>query len=78
MPAKDSRVDVYIKKAPEFARPILIHLRALAHAACPGVEETLKWRMPHFAHQGILFGMAAFKHHCAVHFWERRIGLGAR
>jgi uncharacterized protein YdeI (YjbR/CyaY-like superfamily) len=51
-------------------------LRELAHAACPEVEETLKWRMPHFTHRGILFGMAAFKHHCAVHFWNGKLVLG--
>lgn len=75
MPSKDPRVDAYIAKAPDFAKPILIHLRALAHEACPGVEETLKWRMPFFSHQGILFGMAAFKQHCAVHFWKGKLIL---
>jgi uncharacterized protein YdeI (YjbR/CyaY-like superfamily) len=76
MPTKDPRVDAYIAKAPEFAKPILIHLRTLAHQACPSVEETLKWRMPHFSHKGILFGMAAFKQHCAVHFWKGSLILG--
>jgi len=76
MPSTDPRVDAYIAKSPDFAKPILIHLRKLAHAGCPGVEESLKWRMPHFTHQGILFGMAAFKHHCAVHFWNGKLVLG--
>jgi uncharacterized protein YdeI (YjbR/CyaY-like superfamily) len=75
MPTKDPRVDAYIAKAPEFAKPILIHLRMLAHQACPGVEETLKWRLPHFSKKGILFGMAAFKQHCAVHFWKGKLLL---
>jgi len=70
MATKEPGVDAYIQNAPAFAKPILIHLRALAHEACPQVEETLKWRMPHFSHKGILFGMAAFKQHCAVHFWK--------
>jgi uncharacterized protein YdeI (YjbR/CyaY-like superfamily) len=73
MPTRNPRVDAYIAKAPEFAKPILIHLRQLAHEACPGVEETLKWSMPHFSHKGILFGMAAFKQHCAVHFWKGKL-----
>jgi uncharacterized protein YdeI (YjbR/CyaY-like superfamily) len=73
MATKNPRIDAYIAKAPEFAKPILIHLRELAHEACPGVEETLKWRMPHFSHKGILFGMAAFKQHCAVHFWKGKL-----
>jgi uncharacterized protein YdeI (YjbR/CyaY-like superfamily) len=75
MATKDPRVDAYIAKAPEFAKPILIHLRELAHEACPGVEETVKWRIPHFSHKGILFGMAAFKQHCAVHFWKGKLVL---
>jgi len=75
MPSKDPRIDAYIAKAPEFAQPILSHLRELAHDACPRVEETLKWRMPHFSHKGILFGMAAFKRHCAVHFWKGKLIL---
>src|SRR5690349_6299437 len=76
MATKDPRVDAYIANAPPFARPIHIHLRALAHEACPQVEETLKWRMPHFSHKGILFGMAAFKQYCAVHFWKGKLILG--
>jgi uncharacterized protein YdeI (YjbR/CyaY-like superfamily) len=76
MPAKDPRVDAYIAKSPDFAKPILNHLRALAHAGCPEVEETLKWSMPHFMRKGILFGMAAFKQHCAVHFWKGKLVLG--
>jgi uncharacterized protein YdeI (YjbR/CyaY-like superfamily) len=65
MASKDKRVDAYIEKSPEFAKPILKHLRALIHATCPDVEETIKWRMPSFTYHGILCGMAAFKHHCA-------------
>jgi hypothetical protein len=72
MPAtakRDSRVDAYIASAAEFARPILQHLRALVHAACPEVEETMKWSMPSFLHHGILCNMSAFKHHCRFGFW---------
>jgi len=78
MATKDSRVDAYIAKAPDFAKPILTRLRALAHEVCPEVEETMKWRMPHFTREGILFGMAAFKQHCAVHFWKGKLVLGAK
>ena len=38
MATRDLRVDAYISKAPEFARPILVHLREVVHAACPDVE----------------------------------------
>ena len=66
MPARDARIDAYIARSAPFARPILEHLRAVVHEACPGVEETLKWSSPHFTHAGkILAGMAAFKQHAA-------------
>lgn len=67
MPRKDPRVDAYIARAAPFARPVLTHLRAVVHAAVPGVEETIKWGMPHFLHGGILCGCAAFKEHCAFY-----------
>jgi uncharacterized protein YdeI (YjbR/CyaY-like superfamily) len=71
MPTTDPRVDAYIAKSPEFARPILTHLRGVVHGACPGVEETIKWSMPNFMHGGkILANMAAFKAHCAFGFWK--------
>jgi hypothetical protein len=70
MPTLDPRIDAYIANSAEFAQPILTHLRALVHAACPEVEETLKWSMPHFMYKGILCNMASFKAHCAVGFWK--------
>jgi uncharacterized protein YdeI (YjbR/CyaY-like superfamily) len=78
MPTKDPRVDAYIAKSADFARPILVHLRQLAHAACPDVAETLKWGMPFFFHKGILFGMAGFKQHCTLHFWKGKLVLGEK
>jgi uncharacterized protein YdeI (YjbR/CyaY-like superfamily) len=71
MPKKDPRIDAYIAKSAEFARPILKHLRAVVHEGCPDVEETMKWSMPHFDYAGgPLAGMAAFKAHCAFGFWK--------
>jgi uncharacterized protein YdeI (YjbR/CyaY-like superfamily) len=67
----DPRVDAYIAKSAVFARPILQHLRALVHEACPAADETIKWGMPAFTHHGILCGLAAFKAHCAFGFWRR-------
>jgi hypothetical protein len=75
MGKKDPRVDAYIAKAAPFARPILKHLRKLVHQADPGIEETLKWGMPSFSHDGIVCGMAAFKRHCAFGFWKGRLIL---
>ena len=48
MGKRDPRVDAYIAKAPEFAKPILAHIRDVVHDACPGVEEDLKWSTPSF------------------------------
>jgi hypothetical protein len=61
MGQRDPRVDAYIEKSAEFAKPILNHLRAVVHAACPEVEETIKWRFPHFDYKGMLCSMAAFQ-----------------
>ncbi len=70
MAAIDPRIDEYISKAEDFAKPILNHLRAVIHTACPGVKETMKWSFPHFEYAGgILCSMAAFKQHCAFGFW---------
>ena len=66
----DPRVDAYIAKAPEFAKPILTYLRKAVHAGCPDVEETIKWSVPSFTYKGIFAGMAAFKQHCIFGFWK--------
>lgn len=70
MPVIDPRIDAYIAQSPDFAQPILAHLRAVVHAACPEVEETIKWSRPHFLYKGMLCGMSAFKAHCAFGFWK--------
>lgn len=70
MSRKDPRVDAYIAKAQPFARPILNHIRKTVHAACPEVEETMKWSFPHFDYKGMLCSMASFKQHCAFGFWK--------
>ena len=43
---KEPKVDLYISKSAQFAKPILIHLRKLVHTACPDVEEKMKWSFP--------------------------------
>lgn len=69
---RDERIDVYIRDAEPFARPVLEHLRKLVHAAVPGATETIKWHMPFFEYGGsILCFMAAFKAHCGFGFWHR-------
>ncbi len=70
MSKRDPKLDAYIAKSPDFAKPILQHLRAVVHEACPDVEEALKWSMPAFLYNGMLCSMAAFKEHCAFRFWK--------
>ena len=75
--ARDERVDAYIERQAEFAKPILTKLRAMVHAACPDCDETLKWSMPSFIYKGsILAGMAAFKAHATFGFWQAKLVVG--
>jgi len=67
---RDPRVDAYIAKSAEFARPILDHIRELIHEAIPDVEEDIKWGAPFFNHEGVICGIAAFKQHCAINMWK--------
>jgi Uncharacterized protein conserved in bacteria len=73
MASRDPRIDAYIAKSADFAKPILAHLRETVHEAAPAAEETIKWGMPFFMYNGrILCSIAAFKEHCALHFWKGR------
>ena len=77
MTVHDPRIDAYIAKQADFARPILDHLRAAIHALCAEAEETLKWGMPTFMYKGeILASMAAFKEHATFGFWRGSEVLG--
>jgi uncharacterized protein YdeI (YjbR/CyaY-like superfamily) len=79
MPKQDPRIDAYIIKSADFALPVLQHLRALVHAACPEAEETWKWSFPHFMYKGeILCSMASFKQHCAFGFWKASLMKDAK
>ncbi len=66
----NKKVDAYIEKSAEFAKPILNHFRTVVHKAHPDIEETIKWQMPFFEHKGTICNMAAFKQHCAIGFWK--------
>lgn len=71
MGTRDPRIDAYIAKQKEFARPILVRIRDVVHAACPDVHETLKWSSPHFDYRGgMMCAMAAFKEHAIFGFWK--------
>jgi uncharacterized protein YdeI (YjbR/CyaY-like superfamily) len=72
--ARDPRIDAYIRKAQPFARPILTHIRDVVHRACPEVEETMKWSVPHFDYRGeMMLSMAAFRQHCVLGFWKAKL-----
>ena len=70
MGSRDTRVDAYIAKSNDFAKPILTYLRDLVHTSCPVVEVTMKWSFPHFMYKGMLCAMASFKEHCSFGFWK--------
>lgn len=74
---RDRRIDAYIARQADFARPILEHLRESVHSACPECEETLKWSSPTFMYKGqILCSMAAFKAHATFGFWKGSLVVG--
>lgn len=65
----NQKVDEYIAKSEDFAKPILEHWRQLVHATCPDVEEAIKWGIPHFDYKGdFMCVMASYKNHCSFSF----------
>lgn len=77
MGTRDKRVDAYIAKSADFAKPILEYIRAVVHEACPEVEETIKWGFPNYQYKGMLCSMAAFKEHCTFGFWKGSLVVDA-
>src|SRR5512141_2556493 len=73
---RDPRVDAYIAKAADFAKPILETIREAVHAALPAVTETMKWSTPFFDYKGPIAMMAAFKEHCRFGFWKGSLVTG--
>lgn len=78
MGKKSPKIDAYIVKSADFAKPVLVHLRKLVHQACPEVEENLKWGMPSFEYKGLLCGFASFKQHCTFGFWKASLMKDAK
>ena len=76
MGTRDKRIDAYLGKSADFAKPILTYLRELVHQGCPEVEETMKWSFPHFDYKGMMCGMASFKNHCSFGFWKNSLVMG--
>ncbi|HEU4996847.1 MAG TPA: YdeI/OmpD-associated family protein [Gemmatimonadaceae bacterium] len=77
MGKKDPRIDTYIARQQDFARPILTYLRDVVHEGCPDCEETVKWSSPSFTHHGLLCGFAAFKEHATFGFWKHELVVGS-
>ena len=73
MGTRDPRVDAYIAKQADFAKPILAYIRDVVHAACPDVEEEIKWGSPFFMYHGPMAHMPAFKEHCRFGFWKGKL-----
>lgn len=64
------KIDAYIEKSQDFAKPVLQYIRETVHEFCPDAEETMKWSFPNFTYKGkILCAMASFKQHCTFGFW---------
>ena len=79
MGKRDRRIDAYIAKQQDFAKPIITFVREVMHEACPDIEEDLKWNSPAFIYQGaILAGCAGFKQHVQFGFWKHDVVVGAR
>lgn len=66
----DPRIDAFIEKSADFAKPVLMHIREVVHKASPLITENIKWGMPFFEYKGPVCMMAAFKQHCAFGFWK--------
>jgi uncharacterized protein YdeI (YjbR/CyaY-like superfamily) len=67
----NKKVDEYIAKSEEFAKPILANLRQIIHEACPEVEEDIKWGTPHYSYKDDhLVMMAGFRNHCSFSLYK--------
>ena len=73
MAKKDPKVDACIAKSADFVKLILNYIRIVVQAACPDVEEEIKWGMPNYMYKGIMCNMAVFKGHCAFGFWKAKL-----
>jgi uncharacterized protein YdeI (YjbR/CyaY-like superfamily) len=70
MEKHNSKVDEYIEKSQDFAKPILNYIREIVHEFCPETEEAIKWKFPTFMYKNkILCSMVSFKQYCSMGFW---------
>ncbi len=70
----NKKVDDYIAKMADFAKPILSYLREIVHSTCPEVEEDVKWGTPHYSYKGDhLCMMGGFKQHCSFSLYKAEL-----
>ena len=68
------KVDDYIAKSADFAKPILEYLRKIIHSTCPEVEEVIKWGIPHFDYKGdMMCILASYKQHCSFSLYKAEL-----
>ena len=73
------KVDQYIEKAAEFAKPIMEYLRQIVHDTCPEVIEVIKWGIPHFDYKGdMMCILASYKHHCSFSLYKAELMSDAK
>lgn len=60
---KPATIDEYIRVAPKVAQKHLREMRTILGKVAPEAKEVLKWGMPMFEENRILFAFAAFKSH---------------
>ena len=71
MERTDRRVDAYIDSLPEWQQAICHEVRALVHAADPGITETIKrTRQPYFVLEGNVCALLAAKKHVTVFLYD--------
>lgn len=59
-------IDNYIAECPAEVQQILQRIRRIVRKAAPQAEETISYKMPAFAMNGMLLYFAAFKNHIGI------------
>ena len=71
LPATDPRVDTFIEALPGWQQALCREVRALVHAADPGVRETIKrTTQPYFVLNGNVCALLAAKDHINVFVYD--------
>lgn len=76
-PAPPATVDEYIAGFSPDVQEVLRQIRATVRAAVPDADETIKYGMPTYVHNGNLVYFAAFKNHIGFFGTSLEMGNGA-